>query len=505
MKRLFGLSFTLIVGLAATHIFAGCGSEDDTITPGTDDASTSDGGGGGQADAFIDTILDGASRADAPECKPAGQECASSTDCCSANCDTTTKKCVTPLPTSTCKLAGAACGNSTECCSTSCIGGTCASKQCVADNGACAQGAECCGGTCAPNGTGGGACKPLSTTCKTAGNPCGAAGDCCSKLCNNGVCSSDVGFCTQKTELCANNADCCGGNCVKASGAALGTCGDSVTAPGTGNCEVKGTVCATTGQTVPNCGGSCCTKICATSGAASGFLVCQPAGGCAPTGEICRADSDCCGWSGSPAYTNYPPGSNTNTVTCAKSSPGQEFGRCDLGNVCSQAGVICKPNDQACSAANVCCRPNGEGVTANYCNSTPENCCKKDALGIPRCLLNKIDCASPPAAGSSCVTSADCCGNPCINNSCLATCVQVNQTCTSHADCCAGVQCVIATGAKAGLCGGTLSTDGTTVNPTTGGGPGPAPTSCSLYGQTCTQTSECCDGVPCTSGRCRYP
>jgi hypothetical protein len=30
---------------------------------------------------------------------------------------------------------------------------------------------------------------------------------------------------------------------------------------------------------------------------------------------------------------------------------------------------------------------------------------------------------------------------------------------------------------------------------------------CALYGQACTSSSQCCDGVPCdpTAGRCYYP
>jgi hypothetical protein len=28
---------------------------------------------------------------------------------------------------------------------------------------------------------------------------------------------------------------------------------------------------------------------------------------------------------------------------------------------------------------------------------------------------------------------------------------------------------------------------------------------CALYGQICTVAGDCCNGVPCTAGRCRFP
>jgi hypothetical protein len=36
-------------------------------------------------------------------------------------------------------------------------------------------------------------------------------------------------------------------------------------------------------------------------------------------------------------------------------------------------------------------------------------------------------------------------------------------------------------------------------------GSGGTPTVCSAYGQLCTSDGDCCNGVPCTSGRCVYP
>jgi hypothetical protein len=233
---------------------------------------------------------------------------------------------------------------------------------------------------------------------------------------------------------------------------------------------------------------------------------------------VCRADSDCCGWSGSPDPLDGP-------VHCSKASETAEFGRCDNGGSCREPGSICKPGDgDSCSAENNCCEH--ASLPANYCNTkaTQGNCCAKDALGIPRCLIKPVDCTgtdggTPPVAGDTCATSADCCGNPCVNNKCGApgSCIPTGSTCTTSADCCQGIVCVQAPGSSKGVCGGTLLSDGGISDAGSGGGGSDAGTggnlpdggTCSLYGQLCTSDGECCNGVPCTppgaGGRCRYP
>jgi hypothetical protein len=210
-------------------------------------------------------------------------------------------------------------------------------------------------------------------------------------------------------------------------------------------------------------------------------MVCQPPSGCSPTGEICRNDSDCCGWSGAPDPVVGP-------VSCSKSDPAQEFGRCDNGGSCREPGSICKPSTEACSAENNCCE--NADLPSGYCNAHPDNCCRKDKLGIPRCIIKPGDCTTPPPPGTVCATSADCCGQPCVNNVCLGMCVANGGTCTTTADCCTGTPCVIPTGASKGTCT-------PVVNPTDGG-------NCALYGQDCSST-PCCDNVPCTAGLCRFP
>ncbi|MBX3224760.1 MAG: hypothetical protein KF795_29860, partial [Labilithrix sp.] len=64
-----------------------------------------------------------------------------------------------------------------------------------------------------------------------------------------------------------------------------------------------------------------------------------------------------------------------------------------------------------------------------------------------------------------------------------------------------------APGSAKGVCGGTILPDGGVSDAGTdaGGGNLPDGGTCALYGQTCTESGDCCSGVPCTGGRCRYP
>lgn len=530
MRRFALSSLALVAAVSMIHAFAGCGSETtpEGVPDGGDEASAdgsnpnpnpgTDGStdGGGPGDAFIDQINPDAT-IDASTCKLVGQGCGASGECCTANClvdggaDSGLAPNTCAPPNSACKLPGVACLNGTECCTGSCVGNLCSNKQCVPDTpaGACAKNEDCCSGNCQPDGNGGGLCARVNGggTCKTSGNPCAGNTECCSNFCNNGTCSGAVSFCTQETEICGANFECCSGNCVKAGGALLGTCGAPL-GGGASGCKPTGTVCqpGTPAGDGGVCESSCCSRSCGPFGGANGFKVCQPPSGCKPTGEVCRTDTDCCGGPGSPD----PKGGQPNT--CNKPA-GAEFGRCNNGGACREPGSICKAGGfDSCSAENNCCESFGQ--PAGNCNNTPENCCKQDALGIPRCLVSYIDCtAAIPPAGTACATSADCCGNPCINNQCIGTtCVPKGGECTSNADCCPGLPCTTLPGSTKGICGGVLVDGGVQPPPDggadagpDGGGEGDGGVPCSLYGQTCNDTADCCNGVPCTSGRCRFP
>lgn len=517
MKKLPWATLSLVLGATALmNVFAGCGSESNDITPPADDGGQdgslnngdgSSNNGDDAGDGSTSTLPSDASLNDAPECRPQGQDCTSSTQCCTANCNATSGKCETPI--GSCKAPGEMCGAPNECCTGSCVNGMCASKQCVPDKptpGACGQPGDCCSGVCTNQ-----LCASVNPgqTCRTAGNPCATGADCCSNLCNNGLCSGAVSFCTQQGEICSTNFECCSGSCVKQGSNTTGVCGAPTSGGGVpAGCKPSGTVCGTgdagaaDGGILP-CDQNCCSRSCGYFGAASGFRVCEPPSGCKPTGEVCRVDSDCCGWSGAPDPVKGP-------VTCSKASATAEFGRCDNGGACREPGSICKPGDgDSCSAENNCCDPVGE--SANFCNSNPENCCNKDALGIPRCLIKPVNCTTPPAAGTVCATSADCCGNPCVNNMCGAasSCVAQGGACTTVSDCCPGLPCVQAPGSIQGICGGTLLGDGGVSDAGTstdaGAGTDSGTPLCALYGQICAVAGDCCNGVPCTTGRCRYP
>jgi hypothetical protein len=84
------------------------------------------------------------------------------------------------------------------------------------------------------------------------------------------------------------------------------------------------------------------------------------------------------------------------------------------------------------------------------------------------------------------------------------SCVPEEGLCTTTADCCVGNICVIDPGASSGRCG----QPGNPPPPDGGvpeGGPPPGdagPPPCAEYGQQCTVNGDCCNGVPCTGGRC---
>ncbi len=549
MRRARFAALGLIVGVGSMNVvFTGCGSDD---TPGITDSSDggdesttgSEGGGGTDsgggtdtsvgpsdagdaADGFIDQILD-ASRAETSTCKVAADTCTKSSDCCSANCDATSGKCA--APSTLCSLPGVACSTGNQCCTGSCVGSACSNVQCVADNASCAVNSDCCSDDCAPNGMGGGFCKPLGPK-PTSGNPCTTNSQCASGWCNNGVCANPS-FCTVDGDICSTDLQCCGGLCKIAAGATVGTCGPVANAGSAvgGPCKPAGELCSPDGTCT---GASCCSRSCAPS-PSSGLGVCQPESGCHIIGDLCTSTTECCGVKDLPGSLKGGAGGPSTDVQCQKSSPTATFGICNyVTTVCSPAGSLCKPGNstvggaQSCSTKADCCAGND--------NTFPT--CQIDTNGIPRCTVTPdLNCdGGAPAAGTQCASSADCCGAPCLLNTgadkatkpyvCGATACQMQGTsCTSNADCCNGLPCALPAGSASGVCGGTLLPDGgvSTMPPpgTDGGVVQPPPPdggadsgadsgttgTCALYGQACMVSGNCCSGVPCTNGTCHYP
>jgi hypothetical protein len=87
--------------------------------------------------------------------------------------------------------------------------------------------------------------------------------------------------------------------------------------------------------------------------------------------------------------------------------------------------------------------------------------------------------------------------------------------CTNNADCCPGSSCVAQAGSAAGICGpcggnpppgdsGTTSSSsgGSSSGGSSGGYTPDAGGHCSLYGQVCVTSADCCNGIPCSGGFC---
>ncbi len=472
----------------------GAGGESGGATGGAGGATGGAGGATGGAGGATGGTSGGAGADGGGSCSMLGVTCASNGDCCSASCDSALGVCTSPV--GVCRGAGEGCSNATECCTFVCNNGSCGSSLCISDNQPCAQDSECCGGSCDGNGM----CAPLNPGCLTSGNTCTTNNDCCSDFCSNGQCSSRPSFCTQTDDVCAEDTECCAGICSKQSGAALGTCTEPG-APGTTGCLIAGEVCGAGADGgpisdggIPQCGGECCSRSCAPYGP-TGVLICQPPSGCHPTGELCREDSDCCG---SPGL----PGGN-GSVRCSK-SPGEPVGRCDNGQACRPSGAICKLATTSCNAENNCC--------AGNVNLDP-TVCQQDLLGIPRCTAVGDCTEAGSRAGQPCATSADCCGLPCLPNAsagdggvafiCGPSCVDTGGACTTTSDCCSGLPCVLPPGSTQGMCGGGTNPDGGTTPD--GGGMPDGGGGCSLFGQQCSSTADCCNFVPCTEGRCVFP
>ncbi|HEY8039539.1 MAG TPA: hypothetical protein VIF15_07085 [Polyangiaceae bacterium] len=397
-----------------------------------------------------------------------------------------------------CLALGAACKSGGDCCSTDCANGVCDYPACQSDNGACTASGQCCSQTCTA-----GKCVALNPNCSTLGNQCTSNTQCCSSLCTGGTCQPSS-FCAQAGDACTASGECCTGTCTIASGQSIGTCALSPPS-GPANCGmVDGQLCGGSGPDggatfldsgLPRCGGPCCSRACAPWGP-TGVLVCQPASGCHVVGDLCTTDTDCCGSAGLPGGSGKP-------VTCDKSGGGA-IGICRNPQGCKPDGDVCKLKTMSCNSSCDCCSGNCE----------TQDTCKQDNVGVPRCAA--AQCVNP---GGSCASSANCCngapcvpnptGNPpyvCYGSSCVPSC----GTCTNNADCCPGFACDIPTGSTHGVCGpcgggtdggtgdgGTTGDSGTTTGDAGGG--------CALYGQICAVASDCCNGVPCTSGRCEPP
>ena len=417
-----------------------------------------------------------------PDCLAFGQQCTKGGDCCSRLCDPTTSTCIASI--NTCTQIGGGCQSSTECCSLVCSVGRCGASACIADNQACADSASCCSGSCVT-----GSCQPLNTACYTAGNPCTDNTQCCSSLCESGTCKLGASFCIQTGDVCSDSSTCCSGDCQKGSGT-LGTCAPPPSGATYCSDGIDGTVCGA-------CNG-CCSRLCAPY-APTGVRVCQPASGCRVNGDLCRKDSDCCGAAG----TGLPGDGN---VVCQIDS-GKALGICRNPKSCNPQGNVCHFKDYTCSissARNDCCAGVGNSGV-----------CQIDTLGVPRCNGLGTTCRQ---GGETCSSAMDCCNQmPCVpdgtgllrcyvppastvDGGATSSCVPSGGPCSINGDCCIGSTCVQPMGSTQGICGNIVPP---TLTPPADAGTLDASTLvCAEYGQTCTSSADCCNGIPCWNGKC---
>ena len=418
-----------------------------------------------------------------------------------------------------CFTLATACNANGDCCSGDCANHVCILPKCTSDGQGCSSDGACCSLSCV-----GGTCGALNATCSTIGNACGgttpdggAEKACCSSFCVAGQCQQPS-YCGQTGDACATAADCCSQVCTKTGTQALGLCGPPPSGPA--SCSMPhGVLCAgTTGDGgiviqdggVPACGGKCCSRSCAPWGP-TGVLVCQPASGCKIEGDLCTSSAQCCGGAGS----GEP---QAGLVTCLITAPAT-VGICRSPTGGSDAGNACIPNGDVCKLATTSCSKDCNCCTGN-CNT--DDTCKQDNLGIPRCTG-----AACLDAGSTCSSSADCCnGNPCVPSkvdggpefTCYPfQCVQSCGSCSNNADCCPGSNCLNGT---CDPCGGGPPGDGGAPGdggngpdgsglPPDGGAPPPPDGGCASYGQVCTTSAQCCNGVPCNpsllgAARCEF-
>jgi hypothetical protein len=241
--------------------------------------------------------------------------------------------------------------------------------------------------------------------------------------------------------------------------------------------------------------------------APTGVKVCQPASGCRIDGDLCRRDADCCGAAG----TGLPGDGN---VVC-EIQAGKALGICRNPRGCSPQGNVCHYKGYSCSASS-------DSARNNCCDGVGNSgVCQLDTLGVPRCNGLGTTCRQ---GAETCSSAIDCCNrSPCvpdakgvlrcfippvIDGGPVKYCVPSGGSCSITADCCVGSMCIQPIGSTQGVCGNVLPPpsrpDGGTPDGAISTPDVPTP-QCAAYGQICTSDGDCCNGIPCTDGRCFQP
>jgi hypothetical protein len=334
---------------------------------------------------------------------------------------------------SACSIDGAPCEQSADCCSELCDAGVCVAPKCLPPSAPCVAPTECCGGVCE-----GGVCDP--SACLLDGQSCGSDLECCAGVCGDGVCGAIV-ECRTDGSFCQDGFECCSGLCDFGV-CAKGTCDHDACTVGT----PLSPSCDPCAQAVCTSDPFCCQsgwdELCVTVA----NDVCGPCE-CLPASAGCMQDSDCCSGTCDAGRCIDP------TSQCAHDV-------CETG-VALDAQACGGCVSAICANDPVCCN----GGWDQFCVSAVPTTCGIDCPG-----------ACTPD-GSMCNAMTPCCSGSCVNGICGGdgTCNLPGEMCNAPSDCCSGF-------CTEGKCQG-------------GGG------SCSQDGASCSNASDCCSGA-CIAGRC---
>ena len=360
---------------------------------------------------------------------------------------------------------GISCSDNVDCCSGVCEGGVCIDAAVLCGS----QNLGCCYGTWCDEGL---ACQ--GAVCVGADVDCGSSEEAC---CPGSTCDSGLECVSGRCEVsvvCGSEGDeCCSGS----------SC-DSGLECVSGMCEAP-VVCDSVGD--PCCSdGSCGSGLACVSGMCEAVVVCGSEGKvCCSSGAECTGDLVCMGL-GSGA-TCQPCGSG-GQVCCTGRECVEGFQCTGLGTGmcvgdCGSQGQQCCAGDTECGV-NLVCADSGEDKTCQTCGQKDAPCCATGA----QCSESFLECV-----GGTCVEAEECgsegraccaadtCDSDleCNSGTCQAAeeCGSEGDVCCSSGDACdSGLECV------SGIC---EEVD-----------------ECGFEGQDCCAHGNCASGLECRLGTC---
>ncbi len=452
------------------------GGREGSVEAGTSDVVRESGGGGGSADASLDTRsdvadagatdtggIDGAESDARPGCKgnesQACGNCGSQSRTCDKGNWSAWGACVgqgacAPNGTQSCGM------NGTQTCIAQCQWGDCVGQTCL---GPIAQGCDNCGtqsracnngvwsawGSCANQGV----CVPNAT------QACGTGGTqtCDPASCQWGACVTCSGSSSQACGNCGTQSRTCNGGVWSAWGQCTGqgvcswganqSCGSGGTQTCNAQCQwgdCTGQTCS--GPSTQACG-SCGTqsRTC-NNGAWSAWGACSGQGVCAPNAtqacgssgtQTCNAQctwGDCTGQTCSGSSTQACGNCGTQARTCSNGT-WSAWGTCTEQGVCSPNSVQCAGNVlQACGSS---CQWQNTTTCQYVCNSGA--CTGVCMPGAKQCSVNTPQTCD---ANGQWQNNSACDANTqlCLSGICVPSIGIVGPSCAGGLDC-AGVSC----------------------------------------------------------------